>query len=107
MQTAGLRMPSGQDLTAWQPIVWCMSTSVATRERADLLQQGADKASNFAVSVGLSLKHLPVGSPGRRLLTVLARLPDGIRRDDLTGVLGDDGIKAAADVNKVGIGQTP
>ncbi len=76
--------------------------TVWDRERDELLRQGADKASNFAVSVKLSLDSPHMTLAGRRLLALLARLPAGVRHDDLPEVLGHEGVKAAAALRKVG-----
>lgn len=72
------------------------------RERTELLQQGDDRASNLAVCVNLSLNSPAMRDHGRRLLAVLARLPDGIREEDLPRVVGDEAHHAAAVVRKVG-----
>ena len=72
------------------------------KKRAELLEQGPDKGSNFAVSVGLSLDCPKLTPAGRRLLAVLARLPDGLLHDDLSAVLGDDGVAAAKSLREAG-----
>jgi tetratricopeptide (TPR) repeat protein len=77
--------------------------TVWDRKKTDLLAKGPDRASNLAVSMGLSRDAVRrENAHGERLLAVLARLPDGLLHDDLTAVLGEDGIEAAAAVRQVG-----
>lgn len=77
--------------------------AVWERKKAELLAKGADRGTNLAISVGLSLDAVrKENASGLRLLAGLARLPDGLLHEDVTAVLGEDGVEAVAAVRKVG-----
>jgi tetratricopeptide (TPR) repeat protein len=75
---------------------------VWAEQRAVLPAPGDDRTTNFAVCVALSLNSRQMTPDGRRLLAALARLPDGVRYDDLAGVFGDGSAEADAAVRTVG-----
>ena len=74
-------------------------------ERTGMLARmgGATRELSVAVSVETSISSPLMTAPGRRLLGLLGALPDGIARDDLTELLPDDGLAAAAVLRQLGL----
>jgi hypothetical protein len=75
------------------------------QERVALLRRagGAAKELSVAVSVELSVTSPLMGQDGRRLLTLLGHLPDGIAHQDLAAVLPDAGLRGAANLRHLGL----
>ena len=57
----------------------------------------------MAVSVEASVTAPLMTAPARRLLSLLGTLPDGIAREDLTALLPEDGLAAAAMLRQLGL----
>src|SRR5260370_22640288 len=74
-------------------------------ERVALLRRGAGDARQLsvAVSVELSLTSPLLHAGGRRLLSLLGQLPDGIARLDLDAVFQPGGARAAANLRQLGL----
>jgi tetratricopeptide (TPR) repeat protein len=74
-------------------------------ERATLLQRGTADARQLSVpvSVELSLASPMLMSEGRRLLTLLGQLPDGVAKKDFDAVFPEHGARAAANLRQLGL----
>lgn len=74
------------------------------RRRTDLLQAGTDpdRHLSVAVSFDLSIQNPRLGDAARRLLSLLALLPDGVLADDLEAIFAG-GEDAAAELRAVGL----
>jgi tetratricopeptide (TPR) repeat protein len=75
------------------------------RERTGMLQRmGGDRPElSVAVSIEASIRSPLMTGPGRRLLSLLGALPDGIAHQDLEAVLPDDGLAGAAVLRQLGL----
>src|SRR5262249_13422461 len=75
------------------------------RERSLLLRRASADSRQLSVLVSfeLSWNGKLMTDPARRLLTVLGRLPDGISRDDLEGLLPGEGDAAARTLKARGL----
>jgi tetratricopeptide (TPR) repeat protein len=83
-------------------------TEVAQRwrvERTGMLARmgGATRELSVAVSVETSITSPLMTARGRRLLSLMGALPDGIARDDLAELLPDDGLAAASVLRQLGL----
>jgi tetratricopeptide (TPR) repeat protein len=74
-------------------------------ERTGMLARmgGARRELSVAVSVEASVTAPLMTAPARRLLTLLGVLPDGIARADLTALLPEEGLGAAAVLRQLGL----
>jgi hypothetical protein len=74
-------------------------------ERTEMLQRaaGADRLSNIEISYELSITGPRMTNDSRRLLAVLALLPDGVLARDIYSVLPNRGAKAASELRKAGL----
>lgn len=74
-------------------------------ERTALLQRsgGQTRLTSLEVSISLSLESPRMHSPARRLLSVLALLPDGLAPEDLYILFPDDGGSAEAALRETGL----
>jgi tetratricopeptide (TPR) repeat protein len=74
-------------------------------ERTGMLARmgGTRRELSVAVSVETSVTSPLMTAPGRRLLGLLGVLPDGVARDDLAGLMPDDGLAAAAVLRQLGL----
>jgi tetratricopeptide (TPR) repeat protein len=78
-------------------------TDAWRRRRTGLLTKGVkQRDADIGACIELSLTSPLMTEPGRRLLTLLGLLPDGIRRDALAELLPPDGVDAAAVLRRVG-----
>ncbi|MGH3157695.1 MAG: DUF4062 domain-containing protein [Streptosporangiaceae bacterium] len=75
------------------------------RERTGMLtRMGGDRRElSVPVSVETSVTSPLMTGPGRRLLTLLGMLPDGIATPDLGALLPEDGLAAAAALRQLGL----
>jgi tetratricopeptide (TPR) repeat protein len=75
------------------------------QERVGLLERlgGGRRELSVPVSVELSLTDPRMTPEGQRLLGLLGQLPDGIAQDDLTTLLPQVGLRAAATLRQVGL----
>ena len=74
-------------------------------ERTGMLQRigGASRELSVAVSLEASITAPLMTAPARRLLSLLGVLPDCVARDDLTELLPDHGLAAAALLRQLGL----
>jgi tetratricopeptide (TPR) repeat protein len=74
-------------------------------ERTAMLARmgGTSRELSVPVSVEASVTSPLMTPPAARLLSLLGVLPDGIARDDLTGLLEVDGLPAAAVLRQLGL----
>ena len=74
-------------------------------ERTGMLARmgGARRELSVAVSVEASVTAPLMTDPGRRLLSLLGVLPDGLAREDLTALLPGSGLGAAAVLRQLGL----
>ena len=74
-------------------------------ERTAMLTRmgGTRRELSVAVSVETSVTSPLMTGPGRRLLSLLGVLPDGVAREDLTGLMPHDGLAAAAVLRQLGL----
>jgi tetratricopeptide (TPR) repeat protein len=74
-------------------------------ERTGMLARmgGSRRELSVAVSVETSVTSPLMTEPGRRLLGLLGVLPDGVAREDLTGLLPQDGLAAAGVLRQLGL----
>lgn len=74
------------------------------RRTALLRRAGAmDRQHSLEVSLGLSIDSPRMTEEGRRLLSILGLLPEGVAREDLETLLPGYGAEAAAVLRKVGL----
>jgi tetratricopeptide (TPR) repeat protein len=75
------------------------------QERTGMLARmgGARRELSVAVSVEASITAPLMTGPARRLLSLLGVLPDGTGRDDLTALLPEAGLAAAAVLRQLGL----
>ena len=74
-------------------------------ERTGMLARmgGARRELSVAVSVEASVTAPLMTAPALRLLSLLGVLPDGVGREDLTALLPEDGLAAAAVLRQLGL----
>ena len=74
-------------------------------ERTAMLTRmgGTRRELSVAVSVETSITSPLMTEPGQRLLNLLGVLPDGVARDDLAGLLPQDGLAASAVLRQLGL----
>jgi tetratricopeptide (TPR) repeat protein len=74
-------------------------------ERTGMLARrgGARRELSVAVSVEASVSSALMTAAGRRLLSLLGVLPDGMAREDQAGLLGGGGLAAAAVLRDLGL----
>ena len=74
-------------------------------ERTGMLARmgGTRRELSVAVSVETSVTSPLMTAPGRRLLSLLGVLPDGVAREDLAALLPQDGLAAAAVLRQLGL----
>ena len=74
-------------------------------ERTGMLARmgGARRELTVAVSVEASVTAPLMTAPAARLLSLLGVLPDGVAREDLTALLPEDGLAAAAVLRQLGL----
>ena len=74
-------------------------------ERTGMLARmgGARRELSVAVSVEASVTAPLMTAPARRLLSLLGVLPDGVAREDLTALLPEAGLAAAAVLRQLGL----
>ena len=74
-------------------------------ERTGMLQRmgGVRRELSVAVSVEASVTAPLMTAPAARLLSLLGVLPDGVARDDLSALLPDSGLAAAAVLRQLGL----
>ena len=74
-------------------------------ERTGMLARmgGARRELSVAVSVEASVTAPLMTAPAMRLLSLLGILPDGVAREDLTALLPEDGLAAAAVLRQLGL----
>ena len=72
-------------------------------ERSRYPARGGGKDYDLAASVALSLNSSRMTPGGRRLYSLLGRLPSGLRRADLVKVMRTDGYAAAATLRDTGL----
>lgn len=74
-------------------------------QRTTLLKhaEGKERLTNIEVSLDLSLNGPRMTPAARRLLTVLALLPDGVAHEDLEALVPREAGKAASVLRKVGL----
>lgn len=75
------------------------------RQRTALLRRarGRDPQQSFETSLSLSIESPRMTGEGRRLLSILGLLPEGVAREDLEALLPGEGAEAAAVLRKVGL----
>ncbi len=88
---------AAHDLTeVWQ--LWQIARATLRR-----LHRGTTRLASVEASVALSLESPRMTSPARRLVSLLALLPEGMATADARDLLPTDGPQGASDLRKIGL----